>query len=135
MGHRLFVEKIAQDVSMQIRNGNYETGFIPVVEIQDLDLTVHENMNQLIMNCEQPTQRSGKVDNAQAVLQSPAISEILDSSDIPADVLEAGAICVQEPLGQCPTLPPHEVSRTITELEEEAASTESVDRGLKNQMK
>ena len=119
LGHKSFVDNAALNVSMQMTNANGEIGFFPVVESQDPDLTVHENVNQVILNNATSSQNT-KMRTNQELTASPAISEILDESDIPQEILNASMPSSQAAGvadSAYPALCPQEVSRELNEIE------------------
>ena len=101
-------------------NANSEIGFSPVVESQDPDLTVHENVNQVILNNATGSQNTRMCTNQEPLTASPAISEILNESDIPQEILNASMPSSQAAGGAnsaYPPLCPQEVSRELNEIE------------------
>ena len=58
VGHKSFIEKLAMDVSMQIKTA-IDTPFVPTVRENDPDLTLYENVNHILIN-EQPCSQARK---------------------------------------------------------------------------
>ena len=118
IGHKSFIEKHTMDVSMQIRNASGDPNFMPIVSINDPDLTIYENVNQIILNSQSaPQSANRRLD--MSVSGSPACS--LDDSDIPAEVLNASLIGGPESSTDdqaYESLNPEDVSRTLCEVEQ-----------------
>ena len=87
-GHKTVVEKHALDVSMQIKASFGDENFAPILNIDDADLTLHENANQIIIRNKQG-------------LKSKKNLEMVPSGSQPSDsVLESPL--TQSPLMQSP---------------------------------
>ena len=87
-GHKTVVEKHALDVSMQIKASFGDENFAPILNIDDADLTLHENANQIIIRIKQGLKSKKKL-------------EMVPSGSQPSDsVLESPL--TQSPLMQSP---------------------------------
>ena len=58
--HKSYCEKEARDARLQVTEANGQVNFVPVVNRSDPDLTVYEDINQVLMNDDQEVQRAKK---------------------------------------------------------------------------
>ena len=60
VGHKSYCEKEARDARLQVTEANGQVNFVPVVSRSDPDLTVYEDINQVLMNDDIELQRAKK---------------------------------------------------------------------------
>ena len=104
---------------MQIKRA-VDTPFVPRVQENDPDLTIYENVNNILMN-EQPVSQ-GKKKLELSLRQSEGTQNVLDDDDNDAqeqlliDQVVENQLCIDE----VEILNPDDVSRTLSELEASA---------------
>ena len=60
VGNKSYCEKEARDARLQVTEANNQVNFVPVVSRSDPDLTVYEDINQVLMNDDIELQRAKK---------------------------------------------------------------------------
>ena len=99
VGHKAFVERTAHEISQQIRMQGGGV-FVSSVQPVDFDLTVYENVNDILINEHPSSQVARKLE--------------LPNSQPDRDM---NVYTQRDDDGECETLNPEEVSRTLSELE------------------
>ena len=133
VGHKSFIEKLAMDVSMQIKTA-IETPFVPSVREIDPDLTIYDNVNHILLN-EQPGSQARKrlqLGSSQQQFSSQQMGNDVATSLL-NDIQPEQQLIIDEAaenqleIDNCEVLNPDDVSRTPSELESPAAGLKELN--------
>ena len=117
VGHKEFCLNWQKNAWVQIVETNGDKSYLPLVPVVDPDLTLYDNVNQVLLSGESSSQ--GVKRRMNAVQPMSTMSEPLNSN-VEDDLVDED--------DDCPVLDPHDVSKCLSDIQSENDKNSSANK-------
>ena len=112
IGGKDYIEQWKQDAWVQITNAGGDINFVPLVPLVDPDLTIYDDVNQVLLECYEGGSQGAKKRPAPIVNDHCAVESLIPENQ--GQIVECANIISEE--NNYPELDPNDVSRCLNEI-------------------